>query len=446
MKKIFMLFAASAMLFSSCQYNDDDLWNAVNDHEARLKQLESKVNQVNTEISAIKGMFDAIQNSDWITGVTELPNEGGYTINFKNQDPITIKNGENGNNPVIGVTEIDGAYYWTSDGELIKDAKGANVPVNGEGGVAPQVRINPTTLEWEISKNGGLTWESTGVVAGNSGSSGGDSLFSSVDTSNPDYVRFVMANGTSFDIPRYTPVPPTNPANLQAAINAAQPGDVIQLAPGTVDLTTPITVNKTVTIKGAPNGGTIFNLDTVPPQADGTGIAFNIGQPNVIIEGIVLNQTVANAGTFIWVTAPDVTVQNSSFTGPAGATAADYSLLVRVFMVNNGTTFTFKGNEVNQFTNPSYLEGPVTVTDNTFKNIRGFVVTNNYLITMTGNTAKVEDGVVCLLSIIPNPVDDPGVYTQPVMQSLHTGNNNARVLNNNSGGTGYEENGTPINS
>ena len=164
-------------------------------------------------------------------------NENGYTITFSDGETATISNGKNGidgtNAPVVSVKqETDGNYYWTLDGEWlmvdgervrangIDGANGSNGE-NGNDAIAPQVRINDTTKEWEISSDGGSTWSSTGVVAegkdgtnGSNGSNGangtnGDSLFKKVDASNPDYVVITLYDGTEFRLARYDESCPT---------------------------------------------------------------------------------------------------------------------------------------------------------------------------------------------------------------------------------------------
>jgi hypothetical protein len=89
------------------------------------------------------------------------------------------------------------------------------IPANGKDGkdgkaVAPKVRINPTTLIWEISYDDGQTWVSTGTKAvGKDGTDGkdgkdGDVVIKSVqfmvDSTGKDVARFFLATGY-FDVP-----------------------------------------------------------------------------------------------------------------------------------------------------------------------------------------------------------------------------------------------------
>ena len=74
---------------------------------------------------------------------------------------------------------------------------------DGIDAIAPQVRINPETKMWEISIDGGETWTDTGVRAEGSVSESGDKIFESIDISNPDFVIFVLSNGTEFKVAKF---------------------------------------------------------------------------------------------------------------------------------------------------------------------------------------------------------------------------------------------------
>ena len=212
-----------------CSYNDEALWKEVEQIKDRVTTLEEAVIKTNEDIVALQTIVEALQNNVYVVAVTTTAD--GYVIEFSDGTKATIANGKDGANgtnaPVISVKQgEDGNYYWTLDGEWLlidgervrangKDgANGAN-GTNGVDAIAPQVRINDTTKEWEISTDGGQTWVSTGVVAegkdGANGSNGengtnganGDSLFKKVDISNPDYVVITLVDGTELRIARY---------------------------------------------------------------------------------------------------------------------------------------------------------------------------------------------------------------------------------------------------
>ncbi len=221
-----------------CSYDDEAIWKEIENVKDRVETLEESVIKTNEDIAALQTIVNALQKNLFVVSVT--PTAEGYTIVFSDGTTAEIKNGKDGANganaPVISVKQdTDGNYYWTMDGEwLLVDGErvrangidgedGANGEngIDGEDAVAPQVRINDATKEWEISTDGGMTWVSTGVVAegkdganGTNGSNGtdgtngtdgadGDSLFKSVDTSHPDYVIITLADGTELRLARY---------------------------------------------------------------------------------------------------------------------------------------------------------------------------------------------------------------------------------------------------
>lgn len=223
---------ATLLAAVSCQYDDGAIWNEIEIVKDRVETLEEAVIKTNEDIVALQAIINALQKNIYVTSVT--PTADGYTIQFSDGTTAEIKNGKDGENgangtnaPIISVKQdTDGNYYWTMDGEwLMVDGErvrangidGANGEdgSDGEDAVAPQLRINDTTKEWEISTDGGQTWTSTGVVAegkdgenganGENGSAGaaGDSLFKDIDTSNPDYVVITLADGTEFRLARY---------------------------------------------------------------------------------------------------------------------------------------------------------------------------------------------------------------------------------------------------
>ena len=82
------------MTFSSC-YNDDDLKNSISGLEDRMDKLEASLQSVQTDISTLKTLTDALSQNKSIASVLENE-DGSYTIKFSDQTEVTIRNGENG--------------------------------------------------------------------------------------------------------------------------------------------------------------------------------------------------------------------------------------------------------------------------------------------------------------------------------------------------------------
>ncbi len=230
-----MSLAAVLALPTACDYDDSDLWEAVNGIEDRVENLEKASAQMNTDIKTLQSLLEAIQKNVFISAVAK--DDEGYTIKFSDGTEARITNGVDGlSAPKISVRKAeDGFYYWTLDGEWLLDNSGNKVKAegkdgeNGIDGITPQLRINADTGEWEISTDEGATWVSTGVSA--KGDSG-DSIFAKVDTTNDDYVEFTLADGSLLRVQRY---------------DAGAPLFVVEQAEGTQVI--PCGESKTYTVK-----------------------------------------------------------------------------------------------------------------------------------------------------------------------------------------------------
>ncbi|MBR2867035.1 MAG: hypothetical protein IKC12_04885, partial [Alistipes sp.] len=62
MKKLFTLVTIIlAMVVSSCTYDDTAVWNKLENHESRISALEELCREMNTNISALQSLVDAMQ-------------------------------------------------------------------------------------------------------------------------------------------------------------------------------------------------------------------------------------------------------------------------------------------------------------------------------------------------------------------------------------------------
>lgn len=137
MKKTFRLlsvFLLGATVWS-CSYDDSALWDKVNDLDGRVQTLETTVKGMNTSITSLKGIVDALNGGKVITKTESTAD--GYVLTLSDGSTLTLKNGKDGKDaPVIGVkADTDGVYYWTitTDGktEFLKDAEGGKLKVSG---------------------------------------------------------------------------------------------------------------------------------------------------------------------------------------------------------------------------------------------------------------------------------------------------------------------------
>lgn len=209
--------SACAVMFTACKYDDSEVLHRLENVENRVTKLEELCAQMNTNISSLQAIVNALQQNDYITAVAPISKNGeevGYTITFTSGDVITIyhgKDGENGQDgqdgstPEIGVKQAaDGLYYWTIDGEWLLDAKGARVQAgakngeDGEDGITPQLKIEEDY--WYVSYDNGKTWTKLGRATAENDSSGSN-LFESV-TQDDEWVYFTLIDGTVITLPK----------------------------------------------------------------------------------------------------------------------------------------------------------------------------------------------------------------------------------------------------
>lgn len=138
MKK-YLLILFTVGLFTGCsKYDDGELWNSVNDLEARLSALEKQCKEMNTNIESMKVIVDVLQSNDYITNVTVISENGveiGYKIDFHVHPSITIYHGKEGNageTPYVG----ENGNWWVGSSDTGVNAKGENglTPIIGSNG------------------------------------------------------------------------------------------------------------------------------------------------------------------------------------------------------------------------------------------------------------------------------------------------------------------------
>lgn len=257
MKRIlYLLFAVSTLWSCNSDYDDSALTGRVDDLENRVAKLEELCKQMNTNISSLQTLINALQNKDYITSVVPITKDGetiGYTISFTQSAPITIYNGQDGkpgedgkdgSTPVIGVKQdADGIYYWTLNGDWLTDDSGNKIKAegrdgqdgedgkpgqdgndgqdgkpgedgedgqdgkpgkDGKDGITPQLKIEDGY--WYISYDGAL-WTQLGKATGDKGEQGepgqAGGIFKDVEET-ADSVIFTLNDDSTITIPKAT--------------------------------------------------------------------------------------------------------------------------------------------------------------------------------------------------------------------------------------------------
>lgn len=250
-RKTLTLLLLAALTLAACKYDDSALWEQVNQNTeelaaqaARIAALEAWQAETNTNIQALQTL---LSTTDYITAVTPVVKDGvevGFTISFLNTPAITIYHGtkgdkgDKGDTPQIGAAQAeDGNWYWTLNGEFLTDTDGNPIRANGTQGeqgdqgpagddaplpqLATGAKLNEQGVNTDsqnkdiepdaiyLSVDGGKTWTRVSGEDGEKGDTGdtgpkGDSFFKGIGTTHADYVTFTLADGSTFQVPRYT--------------------------------------------------------------------------------------------------------------------------------------------------------------------------------------------------------------------------------------------------
>ncbi|WP_294544814.1 PL29 family lyase N-terminal domain-containing protein [uncultured Bacteroides sp.] len=184
----------AATLMGSCNYDDGELWDAVNGQEERISALEKWQKTVVEQLNSLQGILTA---TDYITDVEKISKDGkeGYKISFLHAAPITLYYNEDkevsgtGEN-VVGVAQEEGTgkWYWTLDGEALK-VDGKTVYVNGGDDIKVEVNADGSTKltigDNEVTVPGPITHPVTGVAE------------------SGNVVTVTLDGGTTIELPKY---------------------------------------------------------------------------------------------------------------------------------------------------------------------------------------------------------------------------------------------------
>ena len=326
-RKTLTLLLLAALTLAACKYDDSELWEQVNQNTeelaaqaARIAALEAWQAETNTNIQALQTL---LSTTDYITAVTPVVKDGvevGFTISFLNTPAITIYHGtkgdkgDKGDTPQIGAAQAeDGNWYWTLNGEFLTDTDGNPIRANGtqggqgeqgpagddaplpqlatgtkltEQGVNTDSQNNPIAADAiYLSVDGGQTWMCVSGEKGEQGDTGatgpkGDSFFKGIDTTHADYVTFTLADGGTFQVPRYTGISLTfNPTSLSLLYDETK--TIECTAEGSAEFTPD---NLFIV---APEG---WKADIALTRATSTGFALTVTAPADITSGVATGE------------------------------------------------------------------------------------------------------------------------------------------------------------
>ena len=153
MKHLFFypLIASFLFIAFSCKYNDDPLWDSVNDLDNRVTNLEKFCNDINININSLQTIVQVIQSNGYAMNVTPVIESGvevGYKISFSDNKSVIIYHGTSGKDGANGLTPNIGANcnWWIGNTDtgvkatsIISGGADGN---NGTGGLTPNIGDN----------------------------------------------------------------------------------------------------------------------------------------------------------------------------------------------------------------------------------------------------------------------------------------------------------------
>lgn len=199
-RTLFILSLLATLLLGGCH---EDIEQRINDLRSDLSSLEQQASRLNDNIASLSELISALEKNDHILSIRpfDFDVRSGYQIIFLSGNSIFVYNGTDGISPIVGVRYNDTFenYYWTIQmGESgtptwMTDTYGQRVRATGS---VPQLKIEEGL--WWYSFDGS-SWNK--CQWGSPQGSSGTAVFASVDTSDPYYVTFTLANGTRFQLP-----------------------------------------------------------------------------------------------------------------------------------------------------------------------------------------------------------------------------------------------------
>lgn len=204
--KSLLLTAFALLAFAAC--DTDDLRDDVDNLKGRVESLEAQVTLLNDNMTAIKRLLEGGQT------ITELKNtDGTYTLKLSDGSTITLTQGSKGEVKYPEIT-VNDEGQWVVNGEVLMQN---GVPVQavgktGNDGVTPKFQITDEGSFWQVSYDGGTTWEDvldekgekvSAVSDGSGGGSSADSFFEEVgvDATGEFFVIKLKGQAEAISIP-----------------------------------------------------------------------------------------------------------------------------------------------------------------------------------------------------------------------------------------------------
>lgn len=234
---------------------------------------------------------------------------------------------------------------------------------------------------------------------------------------------FVLLAGMAASANATTRNVPGSYADIQTAINASVPFDIVLVAPGTYVIGTTINANVAdVTIQGSGIGTTTLQV------ASPVGKLMLILASGVTVRDFTIEKTDLPGAPheLIGIQAANVTIRDNEIYGPDPGTAWSVNGIVsRAMVVSGGSNgLNIHDNTIHHLRQPCYITGPTTgtITNNVVYGTRGWVIEGGAL-TFSGNSWSTGGNQGADIALLPsaNPLDYPNLL------ALSTANSDAYI-------------------
>lgn len=275
--KIYKYIGVALMVLALGACKTDDLERDIDALKDRVTAMEAKVDRLNESMNMIRVALDGNKT---IQSYTENE-DGSYTLTLSDGNTITLTQGKIGTIDEYQEVSISSNGNWVIGGV---ETKHHAVAADGEPGVTPQFRLameSEGKYYWEVSYDGGLTWEEvknqqgTRVYASASGSSSvaGPIASAAPNATGDKFEITLTGRDTKYEIPIVS--------GLACAITDPNPENMENgywIVPTNTGATTSIDLKGEAVLISAPEGWTVTasidnsnptTLSVTPPNQDG---------------------------------------------------------------------------------------------------------------------------------------------------------------------------------
>ena len=174
---------------------------------AKLAELQQMVQSANDQLESLYRIVNNLDDSHTIIPGSFKETEDGYEVSFKDGKTVHIHFGTDGTDGKtlipVGVLEKDGRYYWSVDGEPLRDENGDPIMASGLDGASAEILIEGENWILVLTYPDGHQEVKTLATVKDMD---GVRVFSGYDTSDPSKLVLVLLDGTVIELPYAFPV------------------------------------------------------------------------------------------------------------------------------------------------------------------------------------------------------------------------------------------------